>query len=42
MSKKSGLLTDLGFGLNPQVGDLNNDGWLDLYVCNDFNYPDLV
>ncbi|MDG1804051.1 VCBS repeat-containing protein [Flavicella sp.] len=42
ISKKSGLLTDLGFGLNPQVGDLNNDGWLDLYVCNDFNYPDLV
>ncbi|MEM6965436.1 MAG: VCBS repeat-containing protein [Bacteroidota bacterium] len=42
VSEKAGLAYDLGFGLNPQVADLNNDGWLDLYVCNDFNYPDLV
>ncbi|MEO9892705.1 VCBS repeat-containing protein [Aurantibacter sp.] len=42
VSKKAGLLYDIGFGLNPQVGDLNNDGWLDIYVCNDFNFPDLA
>jgi len=42
LSKKVGLQFDMGFGLNPQVGDLNNDGWLDVYVCNDFNSPDLV
>lgn len=42
VSKKAGLQYDIGFGLNPQVGDLNNDGWLDIYVCNDFNVPDLA
>lgn len=42
VSAKAGLLLDLGFGLNPQVGDLNEDGWPDIYVCNDFNYPDLA
>ena len=42
VSIKAGLQYDIGFGLNPQVGDLNGDGWSDIYVCNDFNYPDLV
>ncbi|MRI00098.1 RNA-binding protein [Kriegella sp. EG-1] len=42
VSQKAGLQYDIGFGLNPQVGDLNNDGWLDIYVSNDFNAPDLV
>ena len=42
VSEQVGLLYDIGFGLNPQVVDLNQDGWLDVYVCNDFNYPDLV
>ena len=42
VSVKAGLIYDIGFGLNPQVGDLNNDGWLDVYVCNDFNSPDLA
>ncbi len=42
VSEKAGLQFDIGFGLNPQVGDLNNDGWPDIYVCNDFNVPDLA
>ncbi|GAA4933831.1 VCBS repeat-containing protein [Algibacter agarivorans] len=42
VSKKAGITYDLGFGLNPQVCDLNNDGWLDIYVCNDFNIPDFT
>ena len=42
VSERAGLLYDIGFGLNPQVGDLNNDGWPDVYVCNDFNVPDLA
>ncbi|WP_343330793.1 VCBS repeat-containing protein [Polaribacter staleyi] len=42
VSIKSGILPETGFGLNPQVADLNNDGWLDIYVNNDFNIPDYV
>ncbi|MEM6803925.1 MAG: VCBS repeat-containing protein [Bacteroidota bacterium] len=42
VSEKAGILPDLGFGLNPQVGDLNGDSWLDIYVCNDFKIPDFV
>ncbi len=42
VSDTAGILPDIGFGLNPQVGDLNNDGWMDIYVCNDFSVPDLV
>jgi len=42
VSRKANLHFDIGFGLNPQVSDLNNDGWLDIYVCNDFDYPDLA
>ncbi|MEQ9439357.1 MAG: VCBS repeat-containing protein [Cyclobacteriaceae bacterium] len=42
VSGPAGLQFDIGFGLNPQVGDLNHDGWPDVYVCNDFNVPDLA
>ncbi|MGB5264820.1 MAG: VCBS repeat-containing protein, partial [Lutimonas sp.] len=38
----AGIAPELGYGLNPQVGDLNNDGLLDIYVCNDFDVPDFV
>ena len=30
----------IGFGLNAVAGDLNNDGWEDLYVSNDFHEND--
>lgn len=42
VSIQAGIMPDIGFGLNPQVGDLNNDGWLDIYVCNDFRIPDFA
>ncbi len=42
VSIKAGIFPDKAFGLNPQVGDLNNDGWLDIYVSNDFNMPDFA
>ncbi len=42
VSLQAGILPDLGFGLNAQVGDLNNDGWQDIYVSNDFIGPDFA
>jgi len=32
----------LTFGLGLAISDLNNDGWPDLYVSNDFNEPDYL
>ncbi|WP_420321361.1 VCBS repeat-containing protein [Flagellimonas sp.] len=42
VSKEAGILPEVGFGLNAQVGDLNNDGLLDVYVSNDFIMPDFA
>ncbi|SNZ00429.1 VCBS repeat-containing protein [Flagellimonas pacifica] len=42
VSIESGILPEMGFGLNAQVGDLNNDGLLDIYVSNDFIMPDFA
>jgi len=40
-TKKSGIYTSaLGYGLGVGVGDLNNDGWDDIYVGNDFHEND--
>lgn len=38
-SKELGLISDR-YGLGVVVSDLNNDGYPDVYVTNDFNYPD--
>ena len=42
VSLAAGITPDIGFGLNAQVGDLNNDGWEDVYVSNDFITPDFA
>ncbi|GAB4040219.1 VCBS repeat-containing protein [Spirosoma jeollabukense] len=41
VSEKAGIFgAAMGYGLGISVADLNNDGWEDLYVSNDFHEDD--
>lgn len=41
VSEKAGIYgAAMGYGLGIAVGDLNNDGWEDLYISNDFHEDD--
>ena len=43
VSASAGLVSNvLSFGLGVAVSDFNNDGWLDLYVSNDYNENDYL
>ncbi len=41
VTEEAGLKT-FGLSLSATVGDLNKDGWPDLYVSNDFSSPDYM
>lgn len=43
VSKKAGIFQyPLTFGLGMVVADVNQDGWPDIYVTNDYNEPDYL
>lgn len=41
VSKKAGVLQH-GYGLSATVADYNRDGFVDIYVCNDYEAPDFL
>jgi hypothetical protein len=43
VSEEAGIYGSLiGFGLGITIGDVNNDGWLDIYISNDFYERDYL
>jgi enediyne biosynthesis protein E4 len=43
VSSDAGIYTsEIGFGLGVTIGDVNQDGWLDIYVSNDFFEKDYL
>ncbi|MEY4902477.1 MAG: hypothetical protein RLZZ292_292, partial [Bacteroidota bacterium] len=43
VTKKAGIFgSSLGYGLGIAIGDVNNDGWDDIYVGNDFHENDYL
>ena len=42
VSKEVGISTDVSYGLSVNATDFNNDGWIDLYVANDYSEPDFM
>jgi enediyne biosynthesis protein E4 len=42
VSKQAGIIKNLTFGLSVSASDFNNDGFVDLYVSNDFDDPDYM
>lgn len=41
VSKKAGVLQH-GYGLSATAADFNGDGWVDIYVANDYEAPDFL
>jgi hypothetical protein len=39
VTQKAGIMT-AGYSLSAAISDFNNDGWIDIYLCNDFVDPD--
>jgi hypothetical protein len=43
VSQEAGITSNVfTFGLGLSITDINNDGWADIYVSNDFNEPDYL
>jgi enediyne biosynthesis protein E4 len=42
VSAQAGIVSTVGFGLGVAVGDLNRDGWPDIYVSNDDTPNDVL
>lgn len=43
VSEKAGIINNvISFGLGVAISDLNQDGWSDIYVSNDFNEEDFL
>ena len=43
VSEEAGIMgSEIGFGLGTTVGDVNSDGWLDIYISNDFFEKDYL
>ncbi|MGK0420425.1 MAG: hypothetical protein ACJAT9_000083 [Polaribacter sp.] len=42
VSKQANLINRYTYGLSVSASDLNNDGWVDLYVSNDYDQPDFL
>jgi enediyne biosynthesis protein E4 len=43
ITKQAGISsTALSYGLGAGIADINNDGWMDIYLCNDYTIPDYL
>ncbi len=41
-SENAGIPNTLAHGLSVCASDFNNDGWMDLYITNDYDEPDMM
>lgn len=42
VSDESGISKNIAYGLSVNATDFNNDGWMDLYIANDYAEPDFM
>ncbi|MEH6537352.1 MAG: VCBS repeat-containing protein [Psychroserpens sp.] len=42
VTEQVGISTNVSYGLSVNATDFNNDGWMDLYVANDYAEPDFM
>lgn len=42
VSEESGISRNVAYGLSINASDFNGDGWMDLYIANDYAEPDFM